>query len=283
MQQQSLKLFEDVLVVGAGLMGAGIAHVLAESGVQVTLVDQNVQVLERAQHQIEKMHNRKHLDVEVQSIFKNINFSTNMEDGKHCLLAIEAVPEKMAIKQSVFKQLDEILPQEAIIASNTSSLSIAALSSVTTRPAQVVGMHFFSPVPIMRLVEVVRGINTSDDTTEKIRKFGEQIGKEVIIAKDFPGFTVNRALVPLLNEAAYLVMEGNDPEEIDRGLMLGANHPIGPLKLADSLGVDVLLFTIESLYEGFNDSKYRPCPLLKRMVEAGHLGKKSGKGFYDYS
>ncbi|MFS0575408.1 FAD-dependent oxidoreductase [Sporosarcina sp. 179-K 3D1 HS] len=283
MQQQSSKLFEDVLVVGGGLMGAGIAHVLAESGVHVTLVDQSTQDLERARRQIEKMHGRKHPETDVQSVLNNINFSTNVEEGKHCLLAIEAVLEKMTIKQAVFKQLDELLPPQAILASNTSSLSIAAMSSVTARPAQVVGMHFFSPVPIMRLVEVVRGINTSDETTEKIRTFGEQIGKEVIVAKDYPGFTVNRALVPFLNEAAYLVMEGNDPAEIDRGLMLGANHPIGPLKLIDSLGVDVLLFTIESLYEGFNDSKYRPCPLLKRMVEAGHLGKKSGKGFYDYS
>lgn len=283
MQPQSSKLFEDVLVVGAGLMGAGIAQVLAESGVHVILVDQTAQELERAKRQIEKMHSRKHPETNAQSIFKNILFSTKMEEGKHCLLAIEAVPEKMAIKQEVFKRLDELLLPQAIIASNTSSLSIAAMSRVTTRPAQVVGMHFFSPVPVMRLVEVIHGINTSEETTEKIRKFGEQIGKEVIVAKDFPGFTVNRALVPLLNEAAYLVMEGNDPEEIDRGLMLGANHPIGPLRLIDSLGVDVLLFTIESLYEGFYDSKYRPCPLLKRMVEAGHLGKKSGKGFYDYA
>lgn len=264
-------------------MGAGIAHVLAENGVHVTLVDQNARELERAQQRIVKAHERKHSETEVQSILGNILFSTDMNEGKHCILAIEAVPEKMEIKQAVFKRLDELLPPQAILASNTSSLSIAAMSSVTTRPAQVVGMHFFSPVPSMRLVEIVRGINTSEETIEKVREFGEQIGKELIIAKDLPGFTVNRALVPFLNEAAYLVMEGNDPEEIDRGLMLGANHPIGPLRLIDSLGVDVLLFTIESLYEGFNDSKYRPCPLLKRMVGAGHLGKKSGKGFYVYS
>lgn len=283
MQQQSSKLFEHVLVVGAGLMGAGIAHVIAESGVKVTLVDQSTDALERAQNQIEKMHNRRHPNSDVQVIFNNIHFTTNLESGRDCLLAIEAVPEKMIMKQSIFKQLDELLPQEAILASNTSSLSIAAMSSVTNRPSKVVGMHFFSPVPVMKLVEIVRGINTSDETVEMIQQFSEQIGKETIVAQDFPGFTVNRALVPLLNEAAFLVMEGNDPAEIDRGLMLGANHPIGPLKLADSLGIDVLLFTIESLYAGFNDSKYRPCPLLKRMVEAGHLGKKTGKGFYNYS
>ena len=205
-----------------------------------------------------------------------------MSDGAHCLLAIEAVPEKIELKKTIFKQLDEILTEDAIIASNTSSLSIAAMSAVTKRPERVVGMHFFSPVPIMKLVEVITGISTSKETVEAICQFGQLIGKEIIVAKDFPGFTVNRVLVPMINEAAFLVMEGNDPDEIDRGLMLGANHPIGPLKLADSVGIDVLLFTLESLYEGFNDSKYRPCPLLKRMVEAGHLGRKTGKGFYNY-
>lgn len=283
MQQPSSKSFDHVLVVGSGLMGAGIAHVIAESGVQVTLVDQSTASLERAKQQIEKMQTRRHPETDVAVILNNITFSRSIEDGKHCLLAIEAVPEKLAIKQEIFKQLDEHLPREAILASNTSSLSIAAIGSVTSRPSQVVGMHYFSPVPIMKLVEIVRSIGTSEETVEKIQQFSIEIGKKTIIAQDFPGFTVNRALVPLLNEAAFLVMEGNDPEEIDRGLMLGANHPIGPLKLIDSLGVDVLLFTIESLYEGFNDSKYRPCPLLKRMVEAGHLGKKTGKGFYDYS
>lgn len=283
MQQPSSKSFDHVLVVGSGLMGAGIAHVIAESGVQVTLVDQSTASLERAKQQIEKMHTRSHPETDVAVILNKITFSRSIEDGKHCLLAIEAVPEKLAIKQEIFKQLDEQLPREAILASNTSSLSIAAIGSVTSRPSQVVGMHYFSPVPIMKLVEIVRSIGTSEETVEKIQQFSIEIGKKTIIAQDFPGFTVNRALVPLLNEAAFLVMEGNDPEEIDRGLMLGANHPIGPLKLIDSLGVDVLLFTIESLYEGFNDSKYRPCPLLKRMVEAGHLGKKTGKGFYDYS
>ena len=171
---------------------------------------------------------------------------------------------------------------DAIMASNTSSLSIAAMSSATQRPAQLVGLHFFSPVPIMQLLEIVVSINTSKETVEWAKNFGETLKKQTIVANDYPGFTVNRVLVPMLNEAAFLVMEGNDPADVDKGLMLGANHPIGPLKLADMVGVDVLLFTLESLYEGFNDSKYRPCPLLKRMVEAGHLGKKSGRGFYQY-
>ncbi|MGE7918146.1 3-hydroxyacyl-CoA dehydrogenase family protein [Viridibacillus sp. NPDC093762] len=282
MQQPLLKSFEEVLVVGSGLMGAGIAQVIAESGVKVILVDRTEFELERAKKQIEKMVNKLKGNDGLQETLDRITFSTKIQDGHNCLLAIEAVPEKLEIKKAIFKQLDELLPEHAIIASNTSSLSIAAISSVTKRPENIVGMHFFSPVPIMNLVEVVEGINTSHKTVETIQQFGEQIGKQVILAKDYPGFTVNRVLVPMLNEAAFLVMEGNDPAEIDLGLMLGANHPIGPLKLTDSVGVDVLFFTLESLYEGFNDSKYRPCPLLKRMVEAGHLGKKSGKGFYDY-
>lgn len=282
MQQQSSRSFEDVLVVGAGLMGAGIAHVIANSGIHVTLVDQTEEALERGKKQIEKMHSRMNSSFHTEEVLANVMFTTKIADGKHCLLAIEAVPEKLEMKQNIFKQLDEHLSSDAILASNTSSLSIAAIGSVTKRPERVVGMHFFSPVPIMKLVEIVCGITTSQNTIEAIQKFSKEIGKKTITAQDFPGFTVNRVLVPLLNEAAFLVMEGNDPAEIDKGLKLGANHPIGPLKLADSLGIDVLLFTIESLYEGFNDSKYRPCPLLKRMVEAGHLGKKTGKGFYNY-
>ncbi|WP_336511102.1 3-hydroxyacyl-CoA dehydrogenase family protein [Bhargavaea massiliensis] len=283
MPQQSSKSFEEVVIVGAGLMGAGIAQVIAQAGPKVIVVDRAEEDLARAKKQIVKSVGRLHGEDQVDPILSTIRFTTRMEDGKTAQLAIEAVPEKMAIKQDVFRQLDRFLDKEALLASNTSSLSIAEISSVTSRPEKVVGMHFFSPVPMMKLVEVVQGINSATETVEKIKEFGEYIGKEIIVAKDFPGFTVNRALVPLLNEAAFLVMEGNDPESIDRGLMLGANHPIGPLRLADALGIDVLLFTIESLYDGFNDSKYRPCPLLKRMVEAGHLGKKTGKGFYDYA
>lgn len=213
----------------------------------------------------------------------HITFTTELTDGKDCDLVIEAVPEKLHLKKEIFKKLDEMMKEDAILASNTSSLSIAAISSVTKRPEQVVGLHFFSPVPIMKLLEIVKGINTSEEVIELAKQFATQIGKEVIVANDLPGFTVNRVLVPMMNEAAFLVLEGNDPEEIDRGMMLGANHPVGPLKLADLVGIDVLLFTLESLYEGFNDSKYRSCPILKRMVEAGHLGKKTGKGFYNYS
>jgi 3-hydroxybutyryl-CoA dehydrogenase len=270
-----------VLVVGCGLMGAGITQVIAQAGVNVIASDRTEADLERGKKQIQKAITKKSKE-EQQSILNHITFTTSIEGGKDSDLVIEAVPEKLEIKKEVFGQLDKVVKPEAILATNTSSLSIAAISSATERPEQVIGLHFFSPVPIMKLLEIVKGINTGDQTVDYAHAFAEQIGKKVIVANDFPGFTVNRVLVPMLNEAAFLVMEGNDPKEVDRGMMLGANHPIGPLKLADMVGVDVLLHTLESLYDGFNDSKYRPCPILKRMVEAGHLGKKSGQGFHQY-
>ncbi|MFD4704928.1 3-hydroxyacyl-CoA dehydrogenase family protein [Gottfriedia sp. NPDC058432] len=287
MSQLLLKQFNKVVVVGSGLMGSGIAQVAAQNGFQVTLVDQTVVDLERGMHQIRTnllklFQSEKINESQMKRTLDNIYTTTELKDAQYCDVAIEAVPEKLEIKQQIFKELDAIMPEHAILASNTSSLSIAAIGSVTTRPDKVVGMHFFSPVPKMKLVEIVRSVNTSDETLQVIREIGERLQKQIIIANDYPGFTVNRVLVPMLNEAAFLVMEGNEVEEIDKGMMLGANHPIGPLRLSDYVGIDVLLFTLESLYEGFNDSKYRPCPLLKRMVEAGHLGKKSGKGFYKY-
>lgn len=221
---------QKIVVVGGGLMGGGIAQVFAEKGIQVLVVERSEEDFDRCKAQIEKMMTRLQASP---TILNNITFTTNIADAADADFAIEAVPEKMNMKLDVFRQLDAVLPEHAIIASNTSSLSVAQMSNVTKRPEKVVGMHFFSPVPFM-------------------------------------------------NEAAFLVMEGNDPADIDRGLQLGANHPIGPLKLADSLGIDVLYYTALSIYEGFNDSKYRPCPLLKRMVEAGHLGKKTGQGFYQY-
>lgn len=279
MQQSLLNEFNKVVVVGGGLMGGGIAQVLARKGIEVLIVDRSEVEFERCRTQIKKMLNRLN---ESEETLGNISFTTSIEEAKDAKLAIEAVPERMELKLEIMKNLDEVLPEGAIIASNTSSLSIAKMSSVTKRPEKVVGMHFFSPVPVMSLVEIVKGLNTSSDTVRKIEELSNFIDKKTIIAKDYPGFTVNRVLVPMINEAAFLVMEGNNPKEIDHGMMLGTNHPIGPLKLADSVGIDVLYHTAISLYEGFNDSKYRPCPLLKRMVEAGHLGKKTGKGFYEY-
>ena len=282
MFQSSSKRFNEVFVVGCGLMGAGIAEVIAKANIKVIVFDVTEQALVRGREQIEKSLSKRAPE-SLETILSHITFTTELTDGKDCDLVIEAVPEKLHLKKEIFKKLDEVMKEDAILASNTSSLSIAAISSVTKRPEQVVGLHFFSPVPIMKLLEIVKGINTSEEVIELAKQFATQIGKEVIVANDLPGFTVNRVLVPMMNEAAFLVLEGNDPEEIDRGMMLGANHPVGPLKLADLVGIDVLLFTLESLYEGFNDSKYRPCPILKRMVEAGHLGKKTGKGFYNYS
>lgn len=281
MSHLSSNHYKQVLVVGCGLMGAGITQVIAQAGIKVIATDRTEEDLERGRKQIEKSLSRKD-STDQQEILKNITFTTRMEDGKDSDMVIEAVPEKIEIKREIFKKLDQIIKPEAILASNTSSLSIASISSATQRPDKVVGLHFFSPVPVMKLLEIVKGINTSEKTIEESKVFAEKIEKEIIVANDFPGFTVNRILVPMLNEAAFLVMEGNDPEEIDRGMVLGTNHPIGPLKLSDMVGIDVVLFTLESLYEGFNDSKYRPCPLLKRMVESGNLGRKSGKGFYKY-
>lgn len=280
-------MINHIMVVGAGLMGAGIAQVLGRAGYKVTLADRTESDLARGMAQIEKsvaslVKRGNYTAEESERISRQIHLVTKLQDGQDADLVIEAIPEKLVLKQDLFRQLDEIVQPNAILASNTSSLSIAAIGSVTRRPDKVVGMHFFSPVPIMTLLEIVRSIKTSEETIQIAQKVGKNIEKETIIAPDFPGFIVNRLLVPMMNEAAYLVMEGNDPEEVDRGMMLGANHPIGPLRLADLCGLDVTLFTLESLYDGFNDSKYRPCPLLKRMVEAGMLGKKSGKGFYQY-
>lgn len=278
---------EQILIVGAGLMGGGIALVSAKAGYDVIVMDQSNEDIRSGRNLMERtiaslVKKGKWTNEEAAQSMDRIKGTTRLEDGKQAGLVIEAVPEKLELKREVFRKLDEIVQPDAILASNTSSLSIAAIGAVTRRPEKVVGMHFFSPVPMMNLLEVVRSMNTSEETMWQAQTVGAKLGKKTIIAKDYPGFTVNRVLVPMLNEAAYLVMEGNDPEDVDCGMVLGANHPVGPLRLADYVGVDVLLFTLESLYEGFNDSKYRPCPLLKRMVEAGRLGKKSGRGFYSY-
>lgn len=278
---------ENLLVVGSGLMGGGIALASAKAGYKVIVVERSREDLERGFALMENtlasmIKKGTWTKEEADEAWDNLRGSIELEDGKHVDLVIEAVPEKLSLKQDIFRKLDRLINKEAIFATNTSSLSIAAIAEVTERPDKVVGMHFFSPVPVMKLLELVSSLSTSEDTMNKIQSVGDRLGKKTIIAKDYPGFIVNRLLLPMLNEAAFLIMEGNEPEEIDRGMLLGANHPLGPLKLADYIGLDVLLFTMESLYEGFNDPKYRPCPLLKRMVEAGWLGKKAGRGFYIY-
>lgn len=277
----------NLLVVGSGLMGGGIALASAKAGYKVIVVERSKEDLECGFALMEKtlasmIKKGIWTKEEADEAWDNLHGSIHLEDGKHVDLVIEAVPEKLSLKQDIFRKLDRLINKEAIFATNTSSLSISAIAEVTERPDKVVGMHFFSPVPVMKLLELVSSLSTSEDTMNKIQSVGDRLGKKTIIAKDYPGFIVNRLLLPMLNEAAFLIMEGNAPEEIDRGMLLGANHPLGPLKLADYIGLDVLLFTMESLYEGFNDPKYRPCTLLKRMVEAGWLGKKAGRGFYIY-
>lgn len=281
-------MINKVLVIGAGLMGSGIAQVIALANVPVILVDRSDSDIQRGKNFIIKsiasMRKREKYSMEdEQRIHENIQYSTNIQDGASVDLVIEAIPENMVLKKEMFKKLDEIIQPSAILASNTSSLSIAEIGSVTNRPHQVIGMHFFSPVPLMALLEIVKSISTSDEVLNKVKQFGGKINKQTVVAQDYPGFIVNRILLPMMNEAAFLVMEGTPIEEIDNAMKLGANHPIGPLKLADECGLDTTLHALETLYHDFADSKYRPCPLLRKLVESGKLGRKSGEGFYKYS
>jgi 3-hydroxybutyryl-CoA dehydrogenase len=219
----------------------------------------------------------------IPAITRRIRTTMVMADLADCDLAIEAVTEKESLKLDIFKKLDEIVKPEAILASNTSSIPITRIASVTKRPEKVIGMHFMNPVPVMMLVEVIRGLATSEETFEAIGALVEKLGKEMAVSADYPGFIVNRILIPMINEAAFALFEGvASAEDIDKGMKLGTNQPMGPLTLADFIGLDTCLAIMEVLYEGFKDSKYRPCPLLVKMVEAGRLGRKSGQGFYNY-
>src|SRR5699024_8416086 len=212
----------------------------------------------------------------------NIEIKTTIDSIKNAELIIEAVPEDLELKKKVFSEIDQHANENAILASNTSGLSIAAISSSTKRPEKVIGFHYFYPVPVMNLVEVIPSIITDQETIIKMNQFANSIGKTPVLCKDYPGFIVNRLLIPMVNEAAYLVMEGASPVDVDKAMKLGANHKMGPITLADFVGLEVLLATMEGLYQGFQDSKYRPCPLLKKIVESGNYGKKTGKGFYHY-
>jgi len=279
---------ERIVVVGAGTMGHGIAQVCATSGYQVTLIDIAPEQLERAlaaiRKSVDKLHAKGRLtDAQREAALTHITTATEIEAAAEADFVVEAVIEKVEVKREVFSRLDELTRPGVVLASNTSSISITELGAATGRPDKVVGMHFMNPVPLMRLVEVIRGLETSDETTSTVVALAQQLGKTPVEAQDYPGFISNRILCPMINEAIYALMEGvGTAEAIDTVMKLGMNHPMGPLELADLIGLDVVLNIMEVLHEGLGDDKYRPCPLLRRMVAAGHLGRKTGRGFYVY-
>jgi len=279
---------EHVGVVGAGQMGSGIAQVCAVAGLKVTLCDQNQEAVDRGltaiTSSLERMLVKEKITAsQVSDTLARITPSTSTALLADVDIAIEAATEVEAIKQSIFKDLDQACKTDAILATNTSSISITRLAAVTKRPNQVIGMHFMNPVPMMQLVEVIRGLQTDDEVFEQVTELAKQVGKVPVDVKDGFGFVANRILLPMINEAIFCRYENMaSAEEIDTVMKLGMGHPMGPLALADLIGLDTCLSIMEVLHDGFNDSKYRPCPLLKQMVDAGYLGRKSGRGFYQY-
>jgi len=283
------RLTEIIGVVGSGTMGNGIAQVAARAGYNVVMHDVKDEFLERGLKAIDKSLQRdvdkERLSVDdKQSIIGSIKTTTELEALKEASFVIEAVTEDLGVKTELFKSLDGLTADETILASNTSSISITHLGAATNRPDRVIGMHFMNPVPVMKLVEVIRGIATSNETYERVRSLTEKLGKTALDCNDSPGFVSNRVLLPMINEAIFTLYEGVATRESIDGIMkLGMNHPMGPLELADFIGLDVCLAILNVLYDGFGDPKYRACPLLKRYVDAGWLGRKTGRGFYEYS
>ncbi len=277
---------QTVAVIGSGTMGSGIAQVFAQSGFSVHLIDTAAPALERAKTSIrasmDKLASKGALE-NAEAAFKNLTFASDLQAARSAQLVIEAVFEDPAVKEGVFRQLAEICPPEAILASNTSSISITRLAAASQRPEKFMGVHFMNPVPLMKLVELIPGERTGEETRKAVVEICRQLGKTPVECADYPGFLSNRILMPMINEAVYCLMESvGTAEAIDTVMKLGMNHPMGPLALADLIGLDVCLHIMEVLHRGLGD-KYFPCPLLRRMVEAGKLGKKSGLGFYDYA